>query len=74
MCRFPLCPAPLLPSSPDQLLLLRSFPCPWAQQSQAPAGSCLQPGKPGAAGTKQALPGKGRCKSRGFHMKRSCSE
>lgn len=73
-CANSLCAQPpLLPSS-DQLVLFPSFPCPCTPQVQAPAPSRLQPGKLGAAGWEQALPGKDRCKSGGFHMKRSCFE
>lgn len=52
-----------------------SFPCLGTLQAQAqPPPSSLEPGKLRAAGTEQALPGKDRCKSSGFHMKRSCLE
>ena len=68
---FPLC-APLSFS----LLLVSlfcppSFPCLQTPAGPAPASAACSRR---AAGPEQALPGKDRCKSSGFLMKRSCFE
>lgn len=71
-----------IPSVPSCLsfppLLISLFvPLPFFACGPAGSGlgqSRLQPGKLGAAGRERALPEKDRCKSSGFHMKRSCLE
>lgn len=72
-CADSLCAQPPLLPSPAQLFQFPSFPCPWTPQAPA-RPSCLQSGKLRAAGREQAWPGKDRCKSSGFHMKRRCLE
>lgn len=63
-----------LPSSLDQLILVAFLSL--HVDTQRLRSSSEQPAAwgVGAAGMEQALPGKDRCKSSGFHMKRSCLE